>query len=193
MAETGSAQAGAGGGAGEAPQGVRATGFLQRAVLRRRLRFLARRRELALHDLGGFVFESHRLGEARPELQTEKLAAIDAIDAELVTLQHALDVREELAVLHEPGISSCPHCGTIHDSAANYCPGCGRARAAGHGSPNGAGPKDAVSPPPQAAPAGPPADAPAPAPAPAAVPSVPGEPPAAEPPAAEPAAGEGSP
>ena len=74
---------------------------MQRAVLRRRVRFLRRRRELALHDLGGFLFEAHRL-------------------------QNALELHEELAVLHEPGIAACPQCATIHDSAANYCPACGR-------------------------------------------------------------------
>jgi len=127
--ETGSAQSRAGGRAGAVEGGGRATSFLQRALLRRRLRFLGRRRELALHDLGGFVFESHRLGQARPDLQERKLAALDAIDGEMAMLQRALEVREELTVLHEPGIASCPECRTIHDSAANYCPGCGRATA----------------------------------------------------------------
>jgi hypothetical protein len=110
-------------------EGVRATSFVERALLRRRLRFLERRRELALHDLGGFVFESHRLGQSRPERNDEKLAALDAIDAEIAILERALEAREELAVLHEPGISSCPDCHTIHDSAANFCPGCGHATA----------------------------------------------------------------
>jgi len=105
---------------------TRATSFLERAVLRRRLRFLTRRRELALRDLGGFVFESHRLGDARPDLSAAKLAALDALDAEIDTLQRALGAHEELTVLHEPGISSCPQCSTIHDSAARFCPGCGR-------------------------------------------------------------------
>lgn len=100
---------------------------MQRAVLRRRVRFLRRRRELALHDLGGFLFEAHRLGETRDVLLAEKLAALTALDDELATLQNALELREELAVLHEPGISACPHCATIHDSSANYCPSCGRA------------------------------------------------------------------
>ena len=126
---------------GPAPsgEGSRATTFLQRAVLRRRLRFLRRRRELALHDLGGFVFESHRLATPREELLAEKLAALGELDAELATLQRALDVREELAVLREPGIASCPRCATIHDSTARFCPTCGLARgrgapAAGNGS-----------------------------------------------------------
>ena len=126
MEETGSAQVGAIEQSLPAAEGTRATSFLQRATLRRRLRFLRRRRELALHDLGGFVFESHRLDKPRTELTAEKLAAIAAIDGEVATLQAALAQREELSVLHEPGISACPHCRTIHDSSANYCPGCGR-------------------------------------------------------------------
>jgi hypothetical protein len=108
--------------------GARATSFLERAVLRRRIRFLRRRRELALHDLGGFVYETHRLGESRPELTTEKLDGVDVIDGELATLERALGLGEELIVLHEPGISSCTHCSTIHDSAARFCPSCGRPR-----------------------------------------------------------------
>ncbi len=105
---------------------VAATGFMQRAVVRRRVRFLRRRRELALHDLGGFAFESHRLGQPREDLLAQKLAAISALDDELAALQAALGQHEELAVLREPGISSCPQCSTIHDSAAHYCPNCGR-------------------------------------------------------------------
>jgi hypothetical protein len=106
--------------------GGTATSFLERAVLRRRIRFLRRRRELALHDLGGFVYETHRLGENRPELTAQKLEGVDAIDGELATLERALALGEELIVLHEPGISSCIHCSTIHDSTARFCPGCGR-------------------------------------------------------------------
>jgi hypothetical protein len=126
MAEIGSAQPDAVEEPATLVHGPRATGFMQRAMLRRRVRFLCRRRELALHDLGGFVFETHRLGEARDDLLTEKLAALSALDAELATLQQALELREELAVLHEPGIASCPQCATIHDSSAKYCPACGR-------------------------------------------------------------------
>ena len=125
MAERETGQPDAVDGSGVPSDGAFATSFLQRAVVRRRVRFLRRRRELALHDLGGFVFESHRLGEARAELLAEKLAALGALDDELATLQRALDLREELTVLREPGIASCAHCGAIHDSAANFCPSCG--------------------------------------------------------------------
>ena len=111
--------------------GARATSFLERALLRRRVRFLMRRRELALHDLGGLVFESHRLEQHRPGLEAEKLAMLDAIDGELAMLQRALSLGEEITVLHEPGVTSCPQCRTIHDSAANFCPGCGQPARAG--------------------------------------------------------------
>jgi len=148
VAEIGSAQADAAEGSGAVTGARGATGFMQRAVIRRRVRFLRRRRELALHDLGGFAFESHRLGESRDDLLTEKLAALSALDDELATLQRALDLREEVAVLHEPGIASCPQCSTIHDSAANYCPGCGRRSAGGPPTPArqlAADPPDAAS------------------------------------------------
>ncbi|HVC84465.1 MAG TPA: zinc ribbon domain-containing protein [Solirubrobacteraceae bacterium] len=126
MAEIGSAPPEAVDEPGTVAQSPRATGFMQRAVLRRRARFLRRRRELALHDLGGFLFEAHRLGETRDVLLAEKLAALTALDDELAKLQNALELHEELAVLHEPGIAACPQCATIHDSSANYCPACGR-------------------------------------------------------------------
>jgi hypothetical protein len=105
---------------------VGATSFLQRAVIRRRVRFLHRRRELALYDLGGFLFESHRLGQPHEEILAEKLEALTVLDDELALLQRALDLHEEVAVLSEPGIAACSHCGTLRDSAANFCPGCGR-------------------------------------------------------------------
>jgi hypothetical protein len=104
---------------------ARATSFLQRVPLRRRLQYLRRRRELALRDLGGFVYEEHRQGEDRATLRSEKLEALDAIDGELQTIQHALDDRQELLVLREPGIASCPQCATIRGSEANFCPNCG--------------------------------------------------------------------
>jgi hypothetical protein len=113
-------------GSGPFERAAGATSFLQRAVIRRRVRFLRRRRELALHDLGGFLFESHRLGQPRDDLLTEKLAALTALDDELALLQQSLALREELAVLREPGIAACSHCAAIRDSAANFCPNCGR-------------------------------------------------------------------
>jgi hypothetical protein len=108
----------------------RATSFLERVPLRRRLQYLRRRRELALRDLGGFVYEEHRQGEDHTPLRSEKLEALDALDGELQTIADALDDRQELLVLREPGITSCPHCSTIHGSDANFCPNCGAPAAA---------------------------------------------------------------
>jgi len=78
VAEIGSAQADAVEVSGTTARPVGATSFLQRAVIRRRVRFLRRSRELALHDLGGFTFEVHRLGEPRDEILAAKLAALRA-------------------------------------------------------------------------------------------------------------------
>jgi hypothetical protein len=104
-----------------------ATSFLQRAPLRRRLRYLRRRRELALRDLGGFVFEAHRRGEQNPAALDEKLTALDAIDSERETLEGALGEHSEILVLREPGISTCANCATLHGSEARFCPACGQA------------------------------------------------------------------
>jgi hypothetical protein len=112
----------------------RATSFLERVPLRRRLRFLRRARELALRDLGGFVYEAHRQGQPRPALLSEKLDALDALDGECQKLGQALDEREEVRVLREPGISACPHCSTIYGSEARFCPGCGVPTRANHAS-----------------------------------------------------------
>jgi hypothetical protein len=113
-------------GSGTFERAAGATSFLQRAVIRRRVRFLRRRRELALHDLGGFVFESHRLSQPSEDLLAEKLESLTALDGELALLQRSLELHEELAVLREPGIAACAYCAAIRDSAANFCPNCGR-------------------------------------------------------------------
>jgi hypothetical protein len=126
--------------------GKQAAGFLQRASLRRRLLFLRRSREVALRDLGGFVHEAHRQGEARPALLSEKLAALDALEGERQTLERALDDRQELVVLREPGITACPQCSTIHGSDARFCPGCGIPTRGAHSAdvmPHGTGPDPA--------------------------------------------------
>jgi hypothetical protein len=89
------------------------------------VRYLRRRRELALRDLGGFVYEAQRQGEPRPALLAEKLDALAKLDAELATLETALAEHREALVLREPGIAVCALCSTIHDSEARYCPQCG--------------------------------------------------------------------
>jgi hypothetical protein len=100
-------------------------GFRDRARVRRRLRYLRQVRELAFRDLGGFVFDSRRFGRPREDIVDAKVKGILAMDRELRTLETALDDRQELLLLHEPGITACPRCGVIHGSDANFCPGCG--------------------------------------------------------------------
>ncbi len=102
-----------------------APGFRQRGRLRRRLRYLRRVRELGLRDLGGLVFDLHRFGREGARLVAGKLDGLAGVDAELRLLEEALDAREDVVVLREPGIASCPRCGALHGSDANFCPTCG--------------------------------------------------------------------
>ncbi|MEA2354432.1 MAG: hypothetical protein QOD61_561 [Solirubrobacteraceae bacterium] len=104
------------------------TSFRDRARVRRRLRYLRQTRELAFRDLGGFVFDARRFNRPREDIVEAKLKGLMAMDRELRALETALDQREELMLLHEPGITVCPRCGVIHGSDANFCPGCGLPR-----------------------------------------------------------------
>jgi hypothetical protein len=106
------------------PDAPRAS-FRDRSRLRRRLRYLRRVREIGFRDLGGLVFDLDRFGRERPDLVQTKLAGLAAIDAELRSLEIALDDVRALEELHEPGISACPQCGSLHGSEARYCPSCG--------------------------------------------------------------------
>jgi hypothetical protein len=108
--------------AGEA--GDRATSFLERATLRRRLRYLRRRRTLALRDLGGFVYEGNRDGAQPGAALDGRLAELRDIDGECDRLERALGERRELAVLREPGITVCASCATVHGSEDRFCPQC---------------------------------------------------------------------
>jgi hypothetical protein len=97
----------------------------RRSGMRRRLRYLRRARELALRDLGGLVFDLDRFGRERPDLMRAKLDALSALDRERRALEAALDDRHEVDVLREPGIASCPRCGSLHASEARFCSNCG--------------------------------------------------------------------
>jgi hypothetical protein len=101
------------------------SGFVERGRLRRRLRFVRRAREVALRDLGGLIFDLHRFGRERTDLVDQKLVALSTLDGEMRTLQIALDERQEVTVLREPGLASCPRCGALHASDAAYCSACG--------------------------------------------------------------------
>lgn len=100
-------------------------GFRQRGRLRRRLRFLRRARELAYRDLGGLVFEMHRLGQRREDLLAGKLATLAHVDTELRAIEAALRERSGPTVLREAGVAACPRCAAIHGSEDRFCPNCG--------------------------------------------------------------------
>ncbi len=100
-------------------------GFLERGGLRRRLRFLRKTRELAYRDLGGLVFEMHRLGQERKDLLDGKLATLARIDTELRAIEDALHERRGVTVLREAGVTACPRCAAIHGSEDHFCPNCG--------------------------------------------------------------------
>jgi hypothetical protein len=115
----------------EAPPGAEhappdaAPRFRGRTRMRRRLRYLRRRRELAFRDLGGLVFDLHRFGRDRDDLVIQKLDGLRTIDHELRTIEVALRTRGDVTVLREAGIAACPRCETLHDTDASFCPGCG--------------------------------------------------------------------
>jgi hypothetical protein len=121
----------AGAAATELPAGAPATeppadpGFLERGGLRRRLRFLRKTRELAYRDLGGLLFELHRLGQQRDDLVQGKLVTLGRIDSELRAIEDALHERRGVTVLREAGVTACPRCAAIHGSEDRFCPACG--------------------------------------------------------------------
>jgi hypothetical protein len=109
----------------EIPAEPRAPGFRERGRMRRRVRFLRKARELAYRDLGGLVFEMHRLGQRHDELVAAKLAVLVRFDEELRGLEAALGERLPVTVLREAGIAACPRCAAIHGSGDRFCPACG--------------------------------------------------------------------
>jgi hypothetical protein len=100
-------------------------GFGARGRMRRRARFLRKARELAYRDLGGLVFNLHRFGQRNDTLVIAKLTTLGQIDAELRTLETALDERRPVTVLREAGITACARCAAIHSSEDRFCPNCG--------------------------------------------------------------------
>jgi hypothetical protein len=100
-------------------------GFLERGGLRRRLRFLRKARELAYRDLGGLIFEMHRLGQRRDDLVAGKLATLGRIDGELRAIEVALRQQRGVTVLREAGVTACARCAAIHSSEDRFCPACG--------------------------------------------------------------------
>jgi hypothetical protein len=105
--------------------GPHSPGFRERGRMRRRARFLHKARELAYRDLGGLVFEMHRLGQRHDELVAAKLSVLANFDSELRALEAALGAGSPVTVLRESGIAACPRCAAIHGSDDHFCPACG--------------------------------------------------------------------
>lgn len=101
----------------------------RRGRLRKRLRHLRRTREFLLRDLGGFTYELHRsgaTGSTTEALRAEKIARLEALDAEVHDLEGRLEDTTGELLLREPGIGGfCPRCGELHGSDARYCSACG--------------------------------------------------------------------
>jgi hypothetical protein len=109
----------------QTPEPPAQPGFRERGGLRRRLRFLRKARELAYRDLGGLIFEMHRLGQRRDDLASGKLGTLERIDSELRAIETALRERRGVTVLREAGVTACARCAAIHSSEDRFCPACG--------------------------------------------------------------------
>src|SRR3954466_15463221 len=120
-----------------APAAAPEESWRQRTLMRRRLRYLRRARELALRDLGGLVFDLDRFSRERPDLVRAKLDGLAAMDTARRTLEAALGEQHDVDVLREPGIASCPRCGALHASEARFCSNCGLAVGPGAALPPG--------------------------------------------------------
>jgi hypothetical protein len=159
----------------------------ERGSIRKRVRRLARLREVQLRELGALVVEMRRLQRENPELVARKAAELLALDEELRALRAALGSRETVGQIVAAGVAgSCRRCDTLLATDDHFCPRCGLAVEAAPG-PAQAGAQGEPGAEPAA---GPEPTPPAPAAeAPPAVAAEPPPPPAAEtppPPAAEP-------
>lgn len=113
--------------AGIAPEDLERRGATgRRSRLRRRARFLRRARELALRDLGGFVYEARRREQDGGKLIEDKVARLAALDAELDGIEATLGMPRGETVIREPGVGgTCARCGELHSSEARFCSHCG--------------------------------------------------------------------
>jgi hypothetical protein len=106
----------------------RRPGALARVRLRRRLDRQERMREALLLDLGAIIFELHRQRRREPDLLQAKAAELDAVDAEVRALAHALDGGSGLPELTASGlVATCTACESLMGSSDRFCPRCGAA------------------------------------------------------------------
>ena len=111
---------------------TRRLGLRERSRLRRRVRFLRKRRELELRDLGGLIFDMYRFGSKRQDLVRDKLQDMFAADRELREFEHLLDRRQRRLDLREAGVGgACPRCQQLYSTEARFCSRCGESLADG--------------------------------------------------------------
>jgi hypothetical protein len=83
-------------------------------------------REALLLDLGALVYELHRQGKRAPALLQQKAGELSAVDAEVRSLEEALDAGDGLDRLQAIGaMASCASCGALLGPGDDYCARCG--------------------------------------------------------------------
>ena len=110
-----------------AEQQTRRLGLRERSRLRRRVRFMRKRRELELRDLGGLIFDMYRFGSKRQDLVRDKLQEMFSADRELREFEHLLGGRQRQINLREAGVGGmCPRCQQLYSTEAKFCSRCGQ-------------------------------------------------------------------
>ena len=126
--------------------------------MRRERRFLARRRETEIRDVGGLTVEMVRRDRFRPDLLIERAGDVLSIEERMLELDGLLlaaaAVPRGTRVVQicvcgapllpgahfcshcgrpaagSPAVSACSHCGGALPAETNFCPACGHAVAA---------------------------------------------------------------
>jgi hypothetical protein len=98
----------------------------ERGSMRKRVRRLARLREVQLRELGALVVEMRRLGRDNPDLVARKAAELLALDEELRSLRAALGERDTVEQVVAAGVAgTCRRCDTLMSTEDRFCPHCG--------------------------------------------------------------------
>jgi hypothetical protein len=126
--------------------------------MRRERRFLARRRETEIRDVGGLAVEMVRRDRFRPELLIERAGDVLTIEERMLELDGLLYAASAVprgtravqicvcgapllpgahfcshcgrAAEGAPAVSTCSHCGGVLPADTSFCPACGHAVAA---------------------------------------------------------------